>query len=188
MEQIQILQESITRILSDIAQGKASSDELIAAVYTELREMAQAKVRHERPDHTLGATALVHEAWLRIGDPGSFESRRHFFGAAANAMRRILIDNARAKGAAKRGGPDRIQVELGDPLIPSPEQNEKIDSLLEAFDRFESQWPAKAELVRLRYFIGLTTKEAAEVLGISTATADRHWAFAKAWLQTELDS
>ena len=140
----------------------------------------------ERIGNTLDATGLVHEAFLKLGPDQEFATRRHFFGAAAEAMRRILIDRARARQAAKRGG-DAIRVDLDPDAMP--DRNPGDDRLIElaaALEKFETIAPDKAELVRLRYFAGLTILEAAEILGISTATADRNWAYARSWLQAEV--
>ncbi len=176
----------ITRILNDIEQGAAKFDELVPVIYEELRSLARDLIKRERPGHTLDGTALVHEAFLRLGHGASFESRRHFFGAASEAMRRILIDHARHRGAEKRGGQfDRLDITI-DRIANEIQGRDQLQALDDAISRLEKQEPAKAELVKLRYFVGLKIHEAAEVLGISTATADRYWAYAKAWLQTEL--
>lgn len=177
--------DEITRILGELEAGRLhSTDELIPLVYDELRRLAVVKMAHEREGHTLDATALVHEAFIKLtdGSPG-WESQRHFFAAAAEAMRRILIDRARARGAEKRGG--RVQRAIVDiEALAMPEiADERVILLSEAIDRLAEVEPAKAELVKLRYFAGLTIKEAARILQISTATADRHWAYARAWLQ-----
>lgn len=177
----------VTRILNELGDGNdASAERLLPAVYDELRQMAAAKVANEHVGQSLAATGLVHEAYLRLVGNQSFESRRHFFGAAAEAMRRILIDRARAKKTAKRGG-DAVRADFEIEDIAGFETDERLESLNEALDRFEQIEPQQAELVKLRYFVGLTIKEAAEVLGISTATADRQWKYAKAWLQTAID-
>jgi RNA polymerase sigma factor (TIGR02999 family) len=179
----------VTRILEELARGSnRSADALLPAVYDELRRMAAAKLANERDGHSLNATGLVHEAYLRLVGNQSFESRRHFFGAAAEAMRRILIEQARARGTRKRGG-DAVRIEIEPELIADFKvKDERLEMLDEALTRFERTEPEKAELVKLRYFVGMTVDEAADVMGISTATADRHWAYAKAWLQTELAS
>ena len=176
----------VTRILQELADSSSQAvDRLLPAVYDELRKMAGAKLANER-GHSLNATGLVHEAYMRLVNNQSFDSRRHFFGAAAEAMRRILIDQARARGARKRGG-DVARIEMDPNLIEDwANRDERLDALDEALSRFEKSHPEKAELVKLRYFAGLKIHKAAEVLGISTATADRHWAYAKAWLQSEL--
>ena len=161
----------------------------VHGVLHELRQLAAAKLRHERPDHTLQATALVHEAWMRIAGKSnkseSWNSRGHFFGAAAQAMRRILIEHARAASAEKRGG-NRNPIVLDTWNHPAADQPEKLLELEDALQKLETQHKIKAELVKLRFFAGLTNKEAADVLEISTATAERYWAFARAWLHTEM--
>ena len=174
----------VTRILNQLSADPTgrSTDELVAHVYDELRQMASAKMLNERQDHSLDATALVHEAYLKLaGSDGGWENRRHFFGAAAEAMRRILIESSRRNGAQKRaGGQAKLELEerhLVDTTDP------KWQILSEAIQEFQQKDPAKAELVKLRYFAGLTIKQTAEVLGISTATADRYWAYSRAWLQ-----
>ena len=154
-------------------------------VYSELRRLAAAKMAHKQPGHTLQATALVHEAWLRLGD-GAFENRAHFFGAAAEAMRRILVESARRKLREKRGARGE-HVDVDEVQIAAPTANE--DELLavhEALDRFAARDARKAELVKLRYFTGLSFEETAEVLGISVPTAHRDWAYARAWLHQEI--
>ena len=176
----------VTRILNQMEDGSIdSADALLPLVYRELRNMAAAKLANEKAQ-SIAATGLVHEAYLRLVGNQSFDSRRHFFGAAAQAMRRILIDRARARKAEKRGG-DAVRVELSPDLFgESDESDDRLEELDEALQKFESIEPEKAELVKLRYFAGMKIHEAAEVLGISTATADRHWAFAKAWMQSEM--
>lgn len=177
----------VTHILSQIEGGDASAaEQLLPLVYEELRKLAAAKLIHEKPGQTLQATALVHEAYLRLlgGEaPRVFRDRRHFFSVAATAMRRILIDRARSRDAEKRGG-DHRRVPLKDLAASSPDV--ELLALDEALQRLAEQDPLKARLVELRYFAGLTGDEAAEVLEISPSTADRHWAFARAWLQAEV--
>jgi RNA polymerase sigma factor (TIGR02999 family) len=177
----------VTRILSAIEQGDpTAAKELLPLVYEELRKLAAARMISETPGHTLQATALVHEAYLRLlgGEtPRVFRDRRHFFAAAATAMRRILIDRARARLAEKNGG-DRRRVPLKDLADSTPDA--ELLALEEALQRLAEQDPLKARLVELRYFAGLTGDEAAEVLEISPSTADRHWVFARAWLQAEV--
>ncbi len=154
---------------------------------TSFRQLASRKMAHEKPGQTLGATALVHEAYLRlVGDPGArrdFKNRGHFFAAAATVMRRILIDNARRKHAQKRGGDLQRQ-----PLdaVAAPEPDENLLALDEALKKLAAKDPDKAKLVELRYFAGLSADQAAEILGISPSTADRHWAYARAWLRAEI--
>jgi len=179
----------VTRILSQIDAGDpAAAEQLLPLVYDELRKLAAAKLAHEKPGQTLQATALVHDAYLRLVDVPRvqrWETRGHFFAAAAEAMRRILIDQARRREAIKRGGAlnrqDVMEVE-----IAAPEPGVDLLALDEALTRFMQLDPGKAELVRLRYFAGLTIPQAAEALGISTTTADRYWAYARAWLHAEL--
>ena len=179
----------VTRILTAIEDGDpAAADALLPLVYQELRKLAAAKLSHEKPGQTIQATLLVHEAWLRL--VGSevdvhWNGRGHFFGAAARAMQRILVENARRKRRLKHGGDrERDEVELVD--IEAPEPREDLIALDAALDRLTLEDRAAAKLVQLRYFAGLTMAEAAEALNISPRTADRTWAFAKAWLHREL--
>lgn len=173
----------VTRILSAIEQGDSSAAErLLPLVYDELRKLAAQKMAQEDPGQTLQATALVHEAYVRLVDgerSQHWRSRGHFFGAAAEAMRRILVDQARRKKAIKRGG-DRECVELVD--IPQIAPNLDLIALDDALDELAVEHPEKARLVTLRFFAGRTLEEAAEMLGVSRATAQRHWAYARAWL------
>lgn len=177
----------ITRILEAIQQGDPSAaSQLLPLVYDELRRLAAQKLAREGPGQTLDATSLVHEAYLRLlGDAGarSFQGRGHFLAAAATAMRHILIDHARHKRARKRGG-DQVRQPLEDVAAPAP--NDDLLALDEALQRLAAVDPVKARLVELRYFAGLTSDQAADVLGIPPRTAERHWAFARAWLQTEV--
>ena len=182
----------VTRLLSGIQEGEpTAADELLPLVYAELRRLAAAKMSRERPGQTLQPTALVHEAWLRLVDADSqarFENRAHFFSAAAEAMRRILIERARRKLAARHGG-GQERVDVDEIAIAAPVQND--DELLavnDALDKFATEDREKAELVKLRYFVGLTIEDAAEVLGISKATAKRWWSYARAWLHQEIKS
>ena len=177
----------VTRILSDIELGDAGAAErLLPLVYDELRKLAARRLKREDPGHTLQATALVHEAYLRLvgrDETRSWNSRGHFFAAAARAMRRILVDNARRKGAQKRGvGLERRPLDE----VAAPQPDDELLALDEALQALAASDPVKARLVELRYFAGLTGEQAARVLGISPATADRHWAFAKAWLRNEV--
>jgi RNA polymerase sigma factor (TIGR02999 family) len=161
----------------------------LPTVYQELRRLAAHKMASEPPGHTLQATALVHEAWLQLVDAPaqSWQNRAHFFGAAAEAMRRILIDRARRKRRQRRGsGAEHLDAD--DIEIAAPMPDDRLLALNDALDRFATLEPQQAELVKLRYFVGLKTAEAAEVLGISEATAKRWWAYSKAWLFTEIDS
>jgi RNA polymerase sigma factor (TIGR02999 family) len=177
----------VTQILSAIEQGDPhAAEQLLPLVYDELRKLAARKLGKEKPGQTLQATALVHEAYLRLvgtDQPRSYKDRGHFFAAAATAMRRILIDNARRKQTGKRGG--RVQRQLLQD-VAAPQPDEDLLALDEALKKLAATDPAKAQLVELRYFAGLTGEQAAEVLGISPSTADRHWAFARAWLQAEV--
>jgi RNA polymerase sigma factor (TIGR02999 family) len=181
----------VTRILSAIEQGDPhAAEQLLPLVYDELRQLAAAKLAQEKPGQTLQATALVHEAYLRLVDVEQaqhWNSRGHFFAACAEAMRRILVDAARSKKAEKRGGECR-QIEIEPEELAARQQDERLLALHEALTRLEQQDPQKAQLVKLRYFAGLSIRQAAEALGISTATADRYWAFARAWLQREMSA
>ena len=183
--------EEITRVLEQLNSGDATqASQLLSLLYDELRQLAASKLKSERPDHTLQATALVHEAWMRIvGDKDQAEhnwnSRGHFFGAAAEAMRRILVDHARASQAEKRGG-NHNRIELETWNHPAAAQPEKLLDLDEALKKLSKEDPVKAELVKLRFFAGLTIHEAAQALEISTASADRYWAYARAWLHVEI--
>jgi RNA polymerase sigma factor (TIGR02999 family) len=174
----------VTRILTAIEQGDAkATDELLPLVYQELRRLAAHKMASEPAGHTLQATALVHEAWLKLVDSPaqSWQNRAHFFGAAAEAMRRILIARARRKFAQRRGA-GAAHLYFDEVEIASPTPDDQLLALNEALDRFAALEPQQAELVKLRYFVGLKIDEAAEVLGISKATATRWWAYARAWL------
>lgn len=176
---------SITVVLNAIESGQARAEDLLPLVYDELRKLAAGQMRHEQAGQTLQATALVHEAFLRLvgDDTATWQNRRHFFGAAAIAMQRILVEQARRKSRLKRGG-DRQEVELSqiDLVIDEAKSDDELMALDEALTTFQSEEPAKAELVRLRYFAGLTEEEAALALNISRATASRWWTYSKAWL------
>src|SRR5262245_2708535 len=158
--------------------------ELLPQIYDELRKLAAAKLAGEKPGHTLDATALVHEAYLKLGGDRSFATRRDYLQAAAQAMRRILVDHARARNAAKRGGGRRVALEA-DRLVDPPPDNE-LEALDEALSRLAVEQPQLAELVQLRRFGGLTLEQCAEVLGVSARTADTWWAYARSWLGVEL--
>ncbi len=181
----------VTRILDAIERGNAkAANELLPVVYEELRLLAAQRMSLEHPGQTLQATALVHEAYVRLvgeAPPRNWDSRGHFFAAAAQAMRRILIENARRKKSRKSGG-DRKKVELNEAvLIPQDEsQADELIGLNDALDKLAEQDKTKAELIKLRFFAGLTIEQTAEVLGISSATAKRHWAYARAWLIREI--
>jgi RNA polymerase sigma factor (TIGR02999 family) len=175
----------VTRVLSAIERGDPkAADQLLPLVYEELRKLATQRLAQEKPGQTLQATALVHEVYLRLLDSDraqDWNSRGHFFAAAAEAMRRILVDNARRKRAVKRGR-DQVRVELDQLEIAASEISDDLLALDEALIHFTLVDPKAAELVKLRYFAGLTGKQAAEVLGVSPRTADSLWAFARAWL------
>jgi RNA polymerase sigma factor (TIGR02999 family) len=179
----------VTRILSAIEQGdpKAAA-QLLPLVYDELRKLAAQKLAQEKPGQTLQATALVHEAYLRLVDGAQaqdWNSRGHFFAAAAEAMRRLLVENARRKGRRKRGGDwQRVDVQVHEPAMA--EVKADVVAVDEALTELAGAHPDKAELVKLRYFAGLTLAEAAAALGVSTATADRRWRYARAWLARRL--
>ncbi|MCI0360348.1 MAG: sigma-70 family RNA polymerase sigma factor [Planctomycetaceae bacterium] len=197
----------VTQILAAIDRGEPqAAEQLLPLVYDELRKLAAVRLAQERPGQTLDATALVHEAYLRLVGPAGpaaldagadsqpksrpavetcWNDRVHFFRAAAEAMRRVLVDHARRKRSDKRGG-GRSRVELVDPPARQSLADEDVVAISEALARLQQHDPVKAELVKLRYFAGLTLVEAAEVLGISRATADRYWAYAKVWLYREL--
>jgi DNA-directed RNA polymerase specialized sigma24 family protein len=200
---------NVTLLLAAIDQGDPrAAEQLLPLVYDELRKLAAAKLGQEKPGQTLQATALVHEAYLRLVGPGvrsqgsgvgeqpgltpdsrpltpSFNSRGHFFGAAAEAMRRILVEQARHKGRLKRGG-QRQRVDLDSGCAIDEGASLDILALDEALTKLALIEPAKASLVKLRFFAGLTMPQAAEALGVSLATAERYWTFAKAWLYSEL--
>ena len=174
----------VTRILNAIDEGDTRAvDKLLPAVYQELRQLAAQKLSREAPGQTLQATALVHEAYLRLvgTDARDWNSRTHFFAAAAEAMRRILIENARRKHRLKRGG-DQQKVDLDEALLTVNGPSEQVLALDEAMRRLAEDEPVIAELVKLRYFAGLTLEQTAELLDISRRTATRHWTFARAWL------
>ena len=177
----------VTEVLEAVERGEAgAAAELLPLVYAELRQLAAAKLAREAPGHTLDATALVHEAYVRIAGPAqSFNHRGHFFAAAAEAMRRILVESARRKKAEKHGG-GRNRRDAAEISIAAPEPAEDLVSLDEALEQFAAIEPAKAELVKLRYFAGFSIEEAAAVLEISPATAKRHWAYSRAWLFQQL--
>jgi RNA polymerase sigma factor (TIGR02999 family) len=175
----------VTRLLDAAAAGdrRAASD-LLPLVYDELRALAAARLANESPDHTLSPTALVHEAYLRLVGDQHFDGRGHFFAAAAQAMRRILVEHARKRLAAKRGPGRRVTVDLEGVCGPDPDAD--VLTVHEALDRLATVEPRVADLVCLRYFGGLTIREAAEVLGVSMRTADAWWAYARAWLARDL--
>ncbi len=174
----------VTRILEAAQKGDPNAaNELLPLVYDELCKLAVAKMALERPDQTLQPTALVHEAWLRLVGKQNpqWNGRAHFFGAAAEAMRRILIENARRKRAQRHGG-GQAKLDIQTIEVAEPAKHDELLAVSEALEKFTLRDKQKAELVKLRYFVGLTTEEAAEVLGISVPTADRWWNFSRAWL------
>jgi RNA polymerase sigma factor (TIGR02999 family) len=179
----------VTRILSAIEAGDPSAaEQLLPLVYEELRKLATQKLSQENPGQTLQPTALVHEAYLRLVDVeqvSKWNSRGHFFAAAAEAMRRILVEQARKRARLKRGG-DRQRLDLDALQLSVPEVGDELLALDEAITELAHKHPDKAALVKLRYFGGLTVGEAAHSLGISTSTADRHWTFARAWLYRQI--
>jgi RNA polymerase sigma factor (TIGR02999 family) len=178
----------VTQLLDRLRSGDpVATDELLPVVYDELRRLAVAKLAHEAPGHTLQATALVHEAYLRlVGSEGAtWDHRGHFFAAAAEAMRRILVEAARRKRRLKHGG-GLHEVELADAIAPGDALADDLLAVDEALEQFAREEPQKAELVKLRYFAGLSEADAADVLGISRATAARWWAYARAWLYERL--
>ncbi len=178
----------VTRILNAIEQGdEKASEKLLPLVYEELRHLAAQKMMHERPGQTLQATALVHEAYIRLleGAEQNWNSRGHFFKAAAEAMRRILVENARRKKRLKRGG-KRERLALDKVAITADEPDIDLVALDEALAKLEADDPEKAGIVKLRYFAGLTNSQAAEILKISIATANRHWSYARSWLFQEI--
>jgi RNA polymerase sigma factor (TIGR02999 family) len=185
----------VTRILASVEQGDPqAAEQLLPLIYEELRQLAAQKLAREKPGQTLQATALVHEAYARLvgAGPGAtpdrpyWDSRRHFFAAAAEAMRRILVEQARRKGRSRHGGELR-RVELLDAEAPAPSDDEQVLLLDEALTRLAAARPQAAELVKLRFFSGLTTEEAAPVLGLSERTARRLWVFARAWLRRDME-
>jgi RNA polymerase sigma factor (TIGR02999 family) len=178
----------VTRILQAVQQGDLkAADQLLPLVYDELRRLAAHKMAQEAPGQTLQPTALVHEAWLRLGGCADqqWQGRAHFFAAAAEAMRRILIDRARRKKAARHGGGQQ-RVDIQELDLASPTEDDQLLAVSEALDKLAAQHKTEAELVKLRYFVGLTNEEAAEVLGIAPRTAKHYWTHARAWLYQEI--
>ena len=179
-----------TLILAEIESGDSQAAErLLVLVYDELRGLAAAKLATEAPGQTLQPTALVHEAWLRlVGNDGkrAFNDRAHFFRAAAEAMRRILIDRARRKHALRHGG-NRERVNLEDLNLAAPGVDDQLIAVDDALDKLAKSFPVQAELVKLRYFVGMTNEEAAHVLNISVSTAKNYWNFSRAWLLSEIE-
>jgi len=180
----------VTSILQAIEQGDArAADELLPLVYEELRNLAVHKMAQERPGQTLQPTSLVHEAWLRLAgnENRKWAGRAHFFAAAAEAMRRILIDNARRKQAQRHGGgQQRLDIQEIEVAAPAAKADELL-AINDALEKFTAHDKQKAELVKLRYFVGMTIEEAADVLEVSRPTATRWWAYARAWLHQEIN-
>lgn len=177
----------VTRILSAIGNGDAAaSQELIPLVYDELRTLAARKMAHERPGQTLQATALVHEAYLRLlGGDQHWQNRAHFFSAAAEAMRRILIENARRKKSRKHGG-DVVKIDLASVDVAIRTDDEHLLMVDEALEKLAAKDPEAAELIKLRFFVGLSNEEAAKAMGMGVRSATRLWAYARAWLFREI--
>ncbi len=178
----------VTELLDAVESGDAkAAEQLLEVVYAELRSVAARKMAAERSGQTLQPTALVHEAWLRLncGQGAHFANRAHFFAAAAEAMRRILIDRARRRLAAKRGF-GRETVSLEEVEIPSPAEDDMLLGLNEALGRFATLHPREAEVVKLRYFVGMDFEEAAAALGIAVPTAKKRWSYARAWLRVQM--
>jgi RNA polymerase sigma factor (TIGR02999 family) len=184
-----IRMSDVTQILQQIEQGDpAAAEQLLPLVYNELRKLASAKLANEKSGQTLQATALVHEAYIRLlgaEAEQNWDSRGHFFGAAAEAMRRILVDKARKKKTTKHGG-QLQRVELRDAATSDETPADELLALDKALTKLQERDEVKAELVKLRYFAGLTIPQAAEVLGIGASTADKYWAYSKSWLRTEI--
>lgn len=180
----------VTRILSALEAGdRQAAEKLLPLVYQELRQLAARHVEHERPGQTLQATALVHEAYLRlvnVDQPQSWDGRGHFFAAAAEAMRRILVEQARRKKRIRYGG-EMSRVELRDPEEPASDLSDFVVDVDAALRRLSQEDPQAAEVVNLRYFAGLSLEEVASVLGTSRATAYRQWTYARSWLKTEME-
>jgi RNA polymerase sigma factor (TIGR02999 family) len=179
-----------TVMLAAVERGDPkAAEELLVLVYDELRRLAAFKMAQESPGQTLQPTALVHEAWLRLvgGERYTFNDRTHFFRTAAEAMRRILIDRARRKQTERHGGAyQRVQLDEFDPA--APEADDQLLEVHEALDKLALEHPVQAELVKLRYFAGMTNEEASEVMGISVSTVKNYWAFSRAWLLNEIES
>jgi RNA polymerase sigma factor (TIGR02999 family) len=179
---------AVTQLLSDLKEGRAAAaEELLPLVYSELRRIAASYMRRERPNHTLQATALVHEAFLQLVDQTrvDWKNRAHFFGVAAQLMRRILVEHARAHGAQKRGGA-AAKLSLEEAINYFPQQEATLVALDDALKELEKLDERQSRIVELRFFGGLTTEETSEVLGISTATIEREWRAARAWLYAQL--
>ena len=179
----------VTNILTAMEQGdRKAAGELLPLVYEELRKLAAARMANQPADHTLQPTALVHEAWLRLaGADAKFEGRTHFFATAAEAMRHILMDHARRKSALRHGG-SRHRVEFNEAGLAAPGNDDQILAVNDALDKLAAENKIGADLVKLRYFGGMTLAEAAQALGVSERTADNYWAYAKVWLVREMQA
>lgn len=179
----------VTQLLQAMDAGDSrAADRLLPLVYEELRQLAAVRMAQEKPGQTLQATALVHEAWLRLAGSGqqpAWNSRGHFFGAAAEAMRRILVDRARQKARVRHGG-GLERIDLAQVTIATEDSDDTVLAIHEALEKLAAESPQKAEIVKLRYFTGLGHAETAQVLGVSEPTVRRHWAYARAWLYAEL--
>lgn len=187
--QIDNMSDATVMLAAIHAGNSKAAEELLILVYDELRRLAASKLAHEAPGQTLQPTALVHEAWVRlVGERNpSFKDREHFFRASAEAMRRILIDRARRKQTVRHGGGyQRVDFDGFDPATPAAD--DQLLAVNEALDKFVLEHPVQAELVKLRYFAGLTNEEASEVMGISVSTAKNYWTFSRAWLLNEIES
>lgn len=175
--------------MNAVAKGDdpGAAGELLTLVYNELRRLAENKMAREAPGQTLQSTALVHEAWMRLVGDGNpqFENRAHFFGAAAEAMRRILIDRARRRKTVRHGG-GYVRVNLEEDLLANPENDEQLLAVNDAIEKLAAQRPVQAKVVKLRYFAGMTNEEISEVLGISVSTVKNYWVFSRAWLFNEI--
>ena len=179
----------VTQLLCAIEGGDPNaSDQLLPLVYEELRKLAAARMAQEKPGQTLQATALVHEAWLRLTgteEQKVWNSRGHFFGAAAEAMRRIMVERARRKGRIRHGG-EQQRVDLEHFTLATEDSSEAVLAVHDALEKLALESPQKAEIVKLRYFIGLSASEIAAALGVSVPTVERHWAYARSWLYAEI--
>jgi RNA polymerase sigma-70 factor (ECF subfamily) len=182
--------DNVTLLLAQLREGNQdAANQLIPLIYAELRRMAGAYMQRERPGQTLQATALVHEAYLRLvdGQQGPWQNRAHFFAIAAHTMRQVLVDHARRRQAGKRGGTSARKVAIDVDLLIAPDRLEDIIAIDEALERLAAIDPRQSRLIELRFFVGLNVEEVAEVMGISPITVKREWRSAKAWLHRELD-